>query len=91
MRRFCQGGKGSIGPAFARLGPPNPGLDIYFFKVFEIPSLLDLKSVIEDGFPFVPLLGLGMKFKVVLFCFLVSQKPFIAHNGILLWDRLTYE
>ena len=28
----CSSGRGQIGLAFARLGPPNPGLDIYLFK-----------------------------------------------------------
>ena len=33
MWKRGRGGRGRIRSAFARLGPPNPGLDIYFFMI----------------------------------------------------------
>ena len=58
--RRCQGGKGRVVSAYARLGPPNPDLDIYFLTRFaKHPIVCNLR-----GRPGLPLFLLSSNLQV---------------------------
>ena len=68
-------GKGHIGPAFARLGPPNPSLDIYSYYVENFcPVYQRLKKVSAPSE-----LNFTIFFTNTLFRFFVSMAIRLSH------------